>query len=83
MAAVETAGGPRTYGNWRKPKSAGILGLATGEDLGVRGDVQGTGGAHGGDPPVHDEQVRGVTALGAGVGPERGVDLLSSGSGVQ
>ena len=27
MAAVETAGGPRTYGNWRKPKSAGILGL--------------------------------------------------------
>lgn len=27
MAAVETSVGPRTYGNWRRPTSPGILGL--------------------------------------------------------
>lgn len=29
MAAAETTTGPRTYGNWRRPASAGILGLGS------------------------------------------------------
>ncbi|HLR97358.1 MAG TPA: SCO6880 family protein, partial [Jiangellaceae bacterium] len=29
MAAVETSRSPRTYGNWRRPTSAGILGLGS------------------------------------------------------
>ena len=29
MAAVETSKGPRTYGNWRRPTSPGILGLGS------------------------------------------------------
>lgn len=29
MAAVETSRGPRTYGNWRRPTSPGILGLGS------------------------------------------------------
>ena len=29
MAAVDTNRGPRTYGNWRRPTSPGILGLGS------------------------------------------------------
>src|SRR5690606_28551205 len=29
VAAVETSRGPRTYGNWRRPTSPGILGLGS------------------------------------------------------